>query len=233
MNYLAKSTPALVAALMFACLGYSTQSNATVVLNSVHYDCPQPGCQTVGFQSNDGTTIVGNTNPAPVYNVYVDSLVTDVSLHGNGSNVNNSLGQGSGFTSLLIRPESGWGWSTIDFQLDSLYKDQPIDIGGLSFTAKDQSGNSFSMDANFPWEGDKGENQHYRFDALDGQLITSLQLDYTDPLGNGNLISDMHNIDVKSAQVPAVPVPPSLGLLMSGLAGLGVLGRSKSKKQAC
>ena len=233
MGSLAKSRSVFVAALMFSGLCFSAQSNATVVLNLVHYDCPQPGCQTVGFQSNDGTTIVGNTNPAPIYNVYVDSLVTGVSLHGNGSNVNNSAGNGFGFSSLVIRPESGWGWSTIDFQLDSLYKDQPIDIGGLSFTTKDQFNNSFSMSANFPWEGNKGENQHYRIDGLDGQLITSLQVDYTDPLSMGNLISDMHNIDVKSAQVPAVPVPPSLGLLMSGLAGLGVLGRSKSKKQAC
>ena len=232
MNLHFKSAPALIVAIMFIGLGFASQSNATIVLNTAHHDCVQPGCQSVGFQSNDGSTVVGNTNPAPIYNVYVDSLVGGVSLHGNGSNVNNSAGNGSGFSSFLIRPESGWGWSTIDFQLDSLYKDQPIDIGGLSFTAKDQFNNYFSMSANFPWEGDKGENQHYRIDGLDGQLITSLQVDYIDPLGMGNLISDMHNIDVKSAQVPSVPVPPSLGLLMSGLAGLGVLGRAKSKKHA-
>lgn len=207
-------------------LGLPAISNATVVLNTVHYDCPQPGCQTVNFVSNSGSTIQGNTNPAPVYNVYVDSLASGVSIHGNGSNVNNAAGNGSGLLSILLYPEAGWGWSLIDFQLDSLNKDQPTDIGGLSFTAIDQFGVSWVMPANFPWEGNSGENQHYRIDALNGELIKSLRIDYTDPLQQGNMISDMHNIDVKSDVAP-VSVPASVWLMLSGIGGLGAISRKR------
>jgi hypothetical protein len=126
----------------------------------------------------------------------------------------------------MLYPESGWGLSLIDFQLDSMNKDQPIDIGGLSFTATDQYGTHFVMNTNFPWESNSGENQHYRIDALDGQLITSLRIDYVDPLAAGNLISDMHNIDVKSDVAP-VPVPSAAVLLLSGLSGFGLMGRKR------
>ena len=52
-----------------------TQSRASIIFNYGLCN-PSDGCtQSVNFApANSGTTVVGDTNPAPVYQVFIDSL---------------------------------------------------------------------------------------------------------------------------------------------------------------
>lgn len=200
-------------------------SQATVVFD--YGACnPSQGCdQTVNFSpANNGTTVVGDTNPPkPLYEVYVDSL-EGITLHASGSTVDTGP-QGAGFTSILLRPELGYAWGAIEFMLDSVLKDQAQGSAGLKFTATDNANVAWVFNANFPWEGNRGENQHYHFHALNGESIQSVRIDYTDPNGV-NRINDIHNIDVNTV---AVPEPSSLALLgLAVLPGIGRLRRARS-----
>lgn len=210
---------------------FSSVGQATIIFNQGVCN-PSDGCdQSVNFSpANSGTTVVGDTNPpSPLYNVYVDSL-QGLTLHGSGSTVDTG-NQGPGFTSILIRPETGYAWGTIEFQLDSFKGDQPQGTGGLTFTAWDQSNTTFSFNADLPWEGNKGENQHYHFHGINGEVITQLRIDYADPLcvtgAPCNTINDIHNIDVNTQ---VIPEPGSIALLALGLLALG---SARQRKPVC
>lgn len=188
---------------------------------------PSDGCdQSVNFSpANSGTTVVGDTNPpAPLYNVFADSLEA-LTLHASGSTVDTGPG-GPGITSIQFRPEAGYAWGAFEFQLDSSNGDQPLHSTGLTFTVVDQFNNStvFS-DVEFPWEGNTGENQHYHFHAINGEVITLVRIDYSDPLGEGNTINDIHNIDVNTRFVPE---PSTVVLLGLGLISLGWIRRMRA-----
>lgn len=175
---------------------------------------PSDGCdQSINFTpAQTATFVVGDTNPPqPNYDVFATSSGFLV-LHAAGSTID--ADNGLGFTTLLLIPEAPYGWGAIEFQLDSLNKAQPLDSGGLTLSAWDQFGSEYSFLANFPSEGNHGENQHYHLHADFGEVITKLQISYVDPLGMGNTIQDIHNIDVNTV---AVPEPATLLLVISGM----------------
>lgn len=232
----------LLAAAILGLSGLPFASHATIIYTADACN-PSQGCdQTVNFTpANLGTTVTGDTNPPkPKYQVFVKSLDDPdlLLLHGSGSTVDtrdasDTNKQGPGFTSVLIYPEAGYAWGSIEFQLDSMDKDQALNSGGLTFTAFDQFGNQFDFNALFPHEGNKGENQHYSLHGIDGQLITSLRIHYQDPDADCqrdstlcNTISDMHNIDVNTQRVPE---PGSLALAVIGVVGAG-LGRRRQSR---
>jgi PEP-CTERM motif-containing protein len=187
---------------------------------------PSDGCnQSINFSpTTSGTTILDDTNPPNPF--YQTSATSDgiVVLHGSGSTIDNA--NGGGFTLLILTPlptPTGdlFGWTTIEFQADSLIGTQPIDTLGLTLTATDQFGTAFSSGSlAFPWEGNNGENQHYHVHASSGEIITQLRISYTDPLGGGNTIQDIHNIDVHSELV-RVPEPSSFLLVGLSLIAMG------------
>ena len=183
------------------------------------------GCdQSINFTpAQTAPIVVGDTNPPkPKYSVFATSDGVLV-LHAAGSTID--AANGLGFTTLVLTPEAPYGWGAIEFQLDSLNKSQPLGSGGLLLTAWDQFGSEYSFAANFPSEGNHGENQHYQLHADFGEVITKLRINYLDPLDGGNAIQDIHNIDVNTL---AAPEPATL-LLVGG--GIIMIARRFSGKQ--
>ena len=176
-----------------------------------------------------GTTILDDTNPPnPFYQV---SATSDgvVVLHGSGGVVDNNAG--GGLTLLILTPQplangALFGWTTIEWQMDSLLANQPTNVGGLTLTVRDQFGNFISSDSmfplglNFPSEGNNGTNQHYHVDASNGEIITQLIISYTDPLNGGNTFHNIQNIDVNSVRVQT-PEPSSFLLVGLSLIFMG------------
>ncbi len=171
------------------------------------------GCdQTINFDpATTGVTVVDDTNPPnPYYHTTATSLDGEV-LHAAGSTIDTV--NGTGFNGLLLVPDIGWGWGAIEFQLDTIDNTLAIGTTGLTLTAWDQNGTPFTFSANLPWEGNKGENQHYYLLGTNGEAITKLQINSV------NAIQDIHNIDVNS--VRTVSEPGTLTLFGIGLVAVG------------
>jgi hypothetical protein len=173
--------------------------------------------QSVNFTpANNGTTVVGDTNPAPVYNVFADLLSAPGAgtiLHGSGSVVDTGSG-GLGFYTIAIRPETGYAWTAIEFMLNSMQNLAKDTSERLTITAYNGA-YSESKSLNFPWEGNNGQNQHYHVLATGSDVITKVVISYDppDPLPGEtvNAIGDIHNIDVTT-----VPEPTSLAIFGVG-----------------
>jgi hypothetical protein len=191
--------------------------------------------QSVNFSgAGSGITITGNTNPAPVYDVEVNSL-QGFTLHGSGGVIDTGVG-GLGFNAISITPDLPYAWTYIEFMLDATIKTH---IGGdLTLTATNQFGSTFSSGPlNFPWEGNSGTNQHYYAEATGGDLIRSLTISYVDadcvaPTDVCNRIHSIENIDVKYAMVNMVPEPATLALFGLGIAGLAATRRRQTGNAA-
>lgn len=187
--------------------------------------------QSVNFHgAGSGTIITGNTNPAPVYDVVVQSL-EGITLHGSGQVVDTGTG-GSGFNAISITPALPYAWTYVEFMLDATTKTH---IGGeLTLTVTNVDGQVVSSaPLDFPWEGNAGTNQHYFVQASGGDVIRSLTISYVDtdcisPTAVCNRIHSIENIDIKSTRIDIVPEPGAMALFGLGLAGLGLTQRRRA-----
>lgn len=193
--------------------------------------------QTVGFSPpTTGSSIVGNTNPGPVYDVTATTLESGVVLRGNGGHVGNNADAGNnivGLKALKFVAESGYAWTYFDFQLDStIVKDPALVAGKLELTIKlyDAFDNFLAHQLlDFPHEGDRGENQHYFAKAFDGAQFSRIDILYAPTYNTNNRIHEIHNIDVATVPAAPVPEPASLAVWAMGAAGMA-FGRRRGWK---
>lgn len=194
----------------------------------VNYGFLNPaGQQSVGFNPpSTGTLITGDTNPStPLYTVTASSP-EGITLKGNGQNVSNNAGAGTGFKEISFKAQAGYAWTYFDLRIDPL-------IPGI-VTDKELTFNVYANAADlvpvytdnfiFPWESNAGDNQHYYALATAGSTFSRVDIIYTPTLAHStNRIEDIHNIDV----VTAVPEPSFIALLGTGAVGLLLSARKR------
>jgi hypothetical protein len=121
----------------------------------------------------------------------------------------------TGFSSLTLLPQAGYGFTAGDFALDEL-NGQPN--GTVSFLGTDQFGvstqQSFAIVAN-------GQNQ-YQFITGDGELVPSIVIYVPTPA----LLQDLKQLSVN---VAAIPEPSTYAMFSVGLLGLGFWRRRQSR----
>ncbi len=121
----------------------------------------------------------------------------------------------TGFSSLTLLPQAGYGFTAGDFALDEL-NGQPN--GTVSFLGTDQFGvstqQSFAIVAN-------GQNQ-YQFITGDGELVTSIVIS----VPTTALLQDLKQLSVN---VAAIPEPSTYAMFSVGLLGLGFWRRRQSR----
>ena len=121
----------------------------------------------------------------------------------------------TGFSSLTLLPQAGYGFTAGDFALDEL-NGQPN--GTVSFLGTDQFGvstqQSFAIVAN-------GQNQ-YQFITGDWELVTSIVIS----VPTTALLQDLKQLSVN---VAAIPEPSTYAMFSVGLLGLGFWRRRQSR----
>jgi len=127
----------------------------------------------------------------------------------------------TGFSSITLRPQAGYGFTAGDFALDQL-DSLTSPTGVVTLTALDQFGNSYSN--NTLGISQSGEN-HYNFFTQNGELVTLLTI----TVATTDLLQDIKQVSV---DVSAVPLPAALPLFATGLGVMGLLARRRKRKNA-
>lgn len=121
----------------------------------------------------------------------------------------------TGFSSLTLLPQAGYGFTAGDFALDEL-NGQPN--GTVTFLGRDQFGGStqqsFAIAAN-------GQNQ-YQFITGGGELVTSIVIS----VPTTALLQDLKQLSVN---VAAIPEPSTYAMFGVGLLGIGFWRRRQSR----
>jgi hypothetical protein len=176
------------------------------------------------------TGAIGNTG----INMTFDKMIgpdgtTQVSMHGQHgvafveSFYDSANSPHTGFASITLTAQTGYGFSAGDFALDQL-NSLLSPTGFVNFTATDQIGDistgTLAIDQ-------KGQNQ-YQFTGLNNELATKIVIS----VATSDLLQDFKALSLNVAQIsvtPPVPEPPSALLLAGAATILGIgLRRQRS-----
>lgn len=124
----------------------------------------------------------------------------------------------TGFSSITLRPQDGYGFTAGDFALDEL---NGQDNGTVTLLGIDQFGHSTSETFAL---GVNGQNP-YQFTTGDGEMVTALIF----TVATNNLLQDLKQLSVEVAPIPAVPEPATYGMIGMGLTGMGLWRRRQSR----
>lgn len=193
------------------------------------------GKQAVGFTpKKSGWSILGDTNPNPVYDVTASSL-EGKTLLGNGRNVTNDADTNNtiyGLKAVSFVAATGYAWNYFDVQLDSTIVTDNSLVAGLNelrfelFVNATDSMAALSQTLDFPWEANSGENQHYYALANGGNTFSRVDIIYTPTFNSDNTIRDIHHVNVVAASVPE---PTSIA--MWGLGAVGMMFVRRKRQQ--
>lgn len=154
---------------------------------------------------------IGNTGITMTFeNMIGPDGVTQVSMHGqhgvafiesyHDSTTNNH----TGFTSIDLVPQSGYGFTAGDFALDQL--NGTASPATVTLLGIDQFGNPFSQNESLSVNG---QNQ-YNFVATAGELVTLLRF-------STSTASPFADLKQVSLAVASVPEPSPLSLFLTGI----------------
>jgi len=203
----------LVALAVFASLGAMQPAGATVTFHTgnVQYT-------NVNIAADiDAFSIVGDIGNTGLHMTFEDMIGptgSEVSMHGQHgvAFVESTADSGpgathTGFSSLTLLPQAGYGFTAGDFKLDEL---NGLQNGTVTFSGLDQFGaftpQTFALGAN-------GQNP-YNFTTAGGELVTKIVI----TVPTANMLQDIKQLSV---EVAAIPEPSTFALLGVGLAGIG------------
>lgn len=154
--------------------------------------------------------------------------ITQINMHGaNGvafiqSNADSAPGAtDTGFSSITLVPQSGFGFTAGNFSLDEL-NGQPS--GDVTFTAFDQFGNSNS--ATLPLSSN-GQNP-YTFTTWNNELVTKFVIG----VATGNLLEDLKQVSVSVNAAAVTPILATLPLFAGGIGLISLLAGRRKRKAA-
>lgn len=119
----------------------------------------------------------------------------------------------TGFSSLTLRAEDGYGFTAGDFALD-LLNGLPSPNGFVTFLGVDQFGDETSTTLALRPNG----QSHYNFTTADGELVRRVVI----TVAATDLLQDIKQVSVNVAPVQ-VPEPTTTTLVAAALAGLALL----------
>jgi PEP-CTERM motif len=173
----------------------------------------------------DAFSIVGDIGNTGIHMTFEDMIgpngSTEVSMHGQHgvafieSTYDSGHDAHTGFSSLTLLPQAGYGFTAGDFKLDEL---NGLENGSVTFTGLDQFGaftpQTFAL-------GVSGQNP-YNFTTAGGEVITKVVI----TVPTANMLQDFKQLSV---EVAAIPEPSTFALFGLGLAGIGFWRRRQAK----
>ena len=119
----------------------------------------------------------------------------------------------TGFSSLTLTPQAGYGFTAGDFSLDQL-NSLLAPTGSVTLTGIDQFGDPTSTTLAI----DQNGQNPFNFITLNGELVTGITIS----VATTDLLQDIKQVSVDVARIPAIPEPSSVALVGTALALLGV-----------